>query len=291
VELLRSTLATVPAETDPVHLLALREDLAWWTGASGNASEALAAAGDVWRECRTLFGPDHPNSLQAGLSVARWMSWDGDVAGGYQTAVELRDQAVAVLGPDHETTLSARFEAACWNRAAMTDRVEEWRELDIDATRVLGAIDSFTNDIRWNLSGCMLRAGDTAGAIRLLETVVAERVTIYGPQHPRTLAGHLQLAGEIGGAGHHGDALAAIEQLNIAHVLGSEHELTLYARFQMALWSGMNGDNQKATELFERLLADSTRILGASDRLTEDVAEQLQAAPDYIPRYYLPTSW
>jgi hypothetical protein len=291
VEILRSTLATAPTETDPVHLLALREDLAWWTGASGDVSEALAAARDVWRECRTLFGEDHPRSIQAGLSVARWTGWDGDVQGGHHAAVELRDHAVGILGPDHEITLSARFEAACWNRAAMTDRVHEWRALDIDATRVLGAVDPFTNDTRWNLAGCVLRSGDAEEAIRLLETVVTDRATIYGAHHPRTLAGHLQLAGDIGSAGHPADALEAIERLDIGSILGDDHELTLYARYQEALWTGMTGGHDKARELFERLLADSTRVLGASGRLTEGITEQLERSPDYLPDYYLPASW
>jgi tetratricopeptide (TPR) repeat protein len=291
VELIESTLATAPAETDPVHLLALRYSLAWWTGASGDSSEALAAARDVWRDWCTLFGEDDSNSIEAGLSVARWTGWDGDVEGGYQAATELRDHAARVLGSDHMITLSARFEAACWNRAAMTDRAKEWRELDIDATRVLGALDTFTNDTRWNLAGCVRRGGDAEGAIRLLETVVSDRATIYGAEHPRTLEGHLQLAGDIGASGHPTDALEAIERLDIDHILGDDHELTLYARYQEALWTGMTGGHENANGLFERLLADSTRVLGASDRLTKGIAEQLERSPDYLPHYYLPASW
>jgi hypothetical protein len=53
----------------------------------------------------------------------------------------------------------------------------------------------------------------------------------------------------------------------------------------------MTGGHEKAKELFERLLADSTRVLGASDRLTKGIAGQLKCSPDYIPRYYLPASW
>jgi hypothetical protein len=120
---------------------------------------------------------------------------------------------------------------------------------------------------------------------------VSDRATIYGAEHPRTLEGHLQLAGDIGAAGHPTDALEAIERLDIDHILGDDHELTLYARYQEALWTGMIGGHENANGLFERLLADSARVLGASDRLTKGIAEQLKCSPDYIPRYYLPASW
>jgi tetratricopeptide (TPR) repeat protein len=290
-ELIESTLATAPPDTEPVHLLELRYSLAWWTGASGDSSAALAAARDVWRDCRELFGEDDSNSIEAGLSVARWTGWDGDVEGAHQTATELRDHAARLLGPDHGITLSARFEAACWNSAALTDRAEEWRELDIDTTRLLGALDPLTNDTRWNLAGCMRRCGNAEEAVRLLDTIVSDRATIYGAEHPRTLEGHLELAGETGATGHPTNALEAIARLDIGHILGDDHELTLYARYQEALWTGMTGDHENAKELFEHLLADSTRVLGTSDRLTEDITEQLEHSPGYIPRYHLPASW
>lgn len=253
--------------------------------------EALAAAHDVWQQYCALFGEDQADSIQAGLSVVRWTGWDGDVEGAYQTAVSLRERACAILGPDHETTLSARFEAACWNRAPMTDRIEEWQNLDRDATRVLGDLDSFTNDVRWNLAGCLRRNDDTAASIALMETVVADRATIFGAEHPRTLAGHLELAGEIGAAGHPAEALEAIERLDIGRIVGEDHELALYARYQQALWTGMTGARSRAQQLFENLLADSGRLLGAFDPLTEDISEQLDRAPDYLPSYHLPASW
>jgi hypothetical protein len=74
-------------------------------------------------------------------------------------------------------------------------------------------------------------------------------------------------------------------------VVADDHELTLYARYQQALWTGMTGGHDKADELLEQLLANRTRVLGASDPLTEGIAEQLERSPDYLPRYYLPADW
>lgn len=291
VELLRSTLATVPADTDPADLVQLRAALTWWTGAYGDVPQALAAARDLWREYCALFGEEHDDSIDAGLMVARWTGQSGDVEAARRLALDLQDQAVRIFGTEHVITLKSRFEAAVWNRAAITERVQEWRELDADATRLLDSLSSLTNDIRWNLAALVAKNGDAEEALRLLETVVADRAAIYGAQHPRTLEGRLEVAGDIGSTGRPAEALDAITQLNVAQILGGDHELTLYTRYQEALWTGLTGDHEKAVELFERLMVDSTRVFGPSDRLTKAIVDQLERSPDYALRYYLPATW
>lgn len=294
-DLLRVTIATAPADTDPAEMLELRSGLSWWTGASGNADEALATAQEIWEECRQRYGADQEVTLDAGLSVARWTGHTGNLEEAYRLASDIHEQAVQRLGPDHTTTLNSRFEAAVWARhdGSIHRAIRLWRELDSDATRLLGEHDAFANDVRWNLAELTIRSGDTEHGLDLLETVVAARAVIFGHDHPRTLAGRLQLAGETGKAGRFAEALAAARQVvrKAAQALGDDHEITLYARYQVALWTAKTGDPASVRSMFTDLFADSTRLLGPDHPVTNDLHEQLQRSPDYTIDYPLPASW
>ncbi|WP_285576857.1 tetratricopeptide repeat protein [Actinoallomurus iriomotensis] len=294
-DLLRTTIAAAPDDVDPAELLELKSALSWWTGASGDAEEALGTAREIWHEARRAYGDDHEASLEAGLSVARWTGHTGDGAEAFAIASRILDQAVRHLGPAHTTTLNGRFEQAVWagHDGDADRRLRLWRELDSDVTGLLGEYDPLTNDVRWNLAGATIRGGDAEAGIRLLESVVAGRKVIYGSEHPQTLAGRLQLAGETGVAGRPAEALAEAEHLvrEGTWVLGDDHEITLYARYQVALWTARTGDPARAESLFAGLLTDMIRHLGPDHPATGDLREQLRRSPDFTVDYPLPASW
>jgi hypothetical protein len=287
-DLLRTTLAGARDGTGQAELLELRGALSWWTGASGNAEEALGSAREVWEEYRRSYGTDHEITLDAGLNVARWTGNTGDPGEAFRLSSDIRDKLARILGPDHPITMAARFEVAAWadHDGDTGLAIRLWRELDADAVRLFGEHDTRTNDIRWNLSGMLILDGDASGGIPLLESVVAGRAAIYGHEHPRTLAGRLQLAGETGRAGRRAVALAAAQDLthDAERILGGDHEITFYARYQVALWTA---ETDRA-ELFTGLLADSTRVMGPDHPVTE----RLRWSPDQgFDEYPLPASW
>ena len=174
-DLLRTVLSSAPAETDPAELLEIRSALSWWTGASGNAQEALETIEDVWRDSRRIYGDEHEFSLPAALAVARWTGHVGQTDEALRIALEAQKGCIQALGPDHIVTLKSRFEVAAWsgddgNRA---EAIHLWRELDIDTARVAGEFNWLTNDVRWNLADLTIANGDIPEGLRLLDSVIA----------------------------------------------------------------------------------------------------------------------
>jgi tetratricopeptide (TPR) repeat protein len=295
-DLLRTALSSAPADTDPAELLEVRSDLSWWTGAAGNVREALETSEDVWNASRKLYGDEHPFSLHAARILARWTGHMGHTDEALRIALAAQERSIRAFGPDDRTTLASRFEVAAWSsggEANLDEAIRLWRELDIDATRVLGEFSTTTNDARWNLADLMIANGDIQDGLRLLDSVAAGRTVIYGDNHPRTLEGRLQLAGETGRAGNVTRAVEmarAVTNDSTRH-LGAEHELTLYGQYQIALWTALLGDTDQAKALFSALLAQSSRILGPDHKLTHDTREQLRQVPGHSINYHLPASW
>ncbi|HEX6343083.1 FxSxx-COOH system tetratricopeptide repeat protein [Umezawaea sp.] len=128
------------------------------------------------------------------------------------------------LGPDHPDTLITRSKLAYWRGAA----------------------------------------GDQAGAVAVLEALLADRLRVFGPDHPDTLITRGKLAYWRGAAGDPGSAVAGFEALLTDHlrVMGPDHPDTLDTRSKLASWRGSAGDQAGAVAGFEALLADRLRVFG-----------------------------
>jgi hypothetical protein len=63
-------------------------------------------------------GPDHPQTADARLNLARWTGEAGDAAGARDQFAMLRSLRGRVSGPEHPHTLSARVHLAIWARTA-----------------------------------------------------------------------------------------------------------------------------------------------------------------------------
>ncbi|MFG2995190.1 hypothetical protein [Streptomyces sp. NPDC048340] len=291
---LRTALGSVPAETDPDALLALRRALAWWSGGAGHTEEALAMARAVHEEYARRYGDEHRATLEAALITARWLGATGRTSEALGLALDTGQRSLRVLGAEHRTTLDGRFEVAIWTGESgqPAEAARLWGELDEDAGRLLGERDKLTNDVRWNRAAVAADTGDTALALDLLTGVVEGRAALYGDAHPWTLAGRLELAGRTGRAGRTEEALALATTVTTDCVrsLGHAHELTLAGRHQQALWTARSGRSEEAGELFAALLADCGRLLGPDHPLTEGCRSQL-AQPGRAAWYYELPSW
>ena len=167
-----------------------------------------------------------------------------------------------------------------------------WTALDHDATRLLGEHDPFTNDTRWNRAEAVAAAGDVALGLRLLTEVIDGRAAIYGPDHPRTIAIRLDLAGSLGETKQFSQALTLATEItnDCVRIFGHDHEFVLAGRHQQALWTALSGHVDDATARLTTLLHDCEQILGPEHPLTRDCANQL-AQPDHAIWYYLPPTW
>ncbi|MFI6008171.1 tetratricopeptide repeat protein [Streptomyces sp. NPDC051243] len=293
-QVLRTTLASAPADTAAEVRFALRSSLAWWTGGAGNTEEALALVTAQYEERRDRYGEDQAETLDRALSVARWTGNSGRTTDALDLALATRERALAALGPDHPMTIHAGFEVAVWTGAngRTTEAVSLWRALAADARRVLGTHDRTTNFVDWNLAGTVTESGDTSQGLNLLANVVRDRSVIFGGDHPWTFAGRLQFAGLTGETGQLEEARTLLNAVveDAERALGHDHELTLAGRHQHALWTARSGQPGEAADQFRILLADCEHNLGPDHPLTQDCRARV-ADPSRPPWYYEPPSW
>ena len=139
-------------------------------------------------------------------------------------AVRLRNHALEYLAADHPDTLETRRSVAYWRG----------------------------------------EAGDAAGAVAELTTLLADHQRVLGADHPATLSTWGNLAYWRGEAGDAAGAVAELTALLADHlsVLGPDHPDTLTTRHNLARWRGETGDAAVAAAEFETLLVDRLRVLG-----------------------------
>ncbi|NUO40797.1 MAG: tetratricopeptide repeat protein [Streptomyces sp.] len=292
--LLRTALDSAPPDTDPDVLFALRSSLAWWSGASGDAAEALALATELYGEAVRWYGEDHPETLEMALSRARWTGHCDRPEEALALALTTGQRSVRALGASHPITLSCRFEVAGWTMLSgrNADAVPLWRDLVDDAQRLLGPYDSLTRDARWNLAYVLQHTGQEEAALDVLSAVIEARSVAYGDDHPMTFAVRLQHAGQSGAAGRTAKALDLIALIvaDTTRALGPQDTLTLAARHQQALWTAHLGQNTEAITAFRALLTDCEATLGRDHALTRDTQARIDR-PDAEIWFYLPPSW
>jgi hypothetical protein len=130
--------------------------IALYLGYSGSylaARDLAQLIADARREDED-FGPEHPDTLAARGSVARWTGNAGDAAGARDQLAALLPVRERVLGPEHPDTLIARHNLATWTG----------------------------------------EAGDAAGARDQFAALLPIRERVLGPDHPGTLTTRSNLA-------------------------------------------------------------------------------------------------
>ena len=127
-------------------------------GRSFGESGQVTAACEYFTRLHTLLrqrlGADHPDTLIARDSLARWRGVAGDAAGAATAYEELLHDQLRVLGPDHPHTLGTRNNLAYWRGVA----------------------------------------GDAAGAATATEELLHDLLRVLGPDHPHTLVTRTNLA-------------------------------------------------------------------------------------------------
>ncbi|MFI8238845.1 tetratricopeptide repeat protein, partial [Streptomyces sp. NPDC085866] len=158
----------------------------------GEAGQVAAAAAHFRRLTETTghrLGPDHPDTLTARHSLARWRGYAGDAAGAVAAFEELLADWLRVLGEDHPDTLTTRDDLARWRGEAgdAAGAVAAFEELLADRLRVQGEDHPHTLTARHNLAYWRGTAGDAAGAVAAFEELLADRLRVLGEDHPHTL--------------------------------------------------------------------------------------------------------
>ena len=88
--------------------LTTRNNIAHWTGQSGDAREALRLFQELLPDQERVLGPDHPDTLSTRNNIAHWTGESGDAREALRLFQELLPDQERVLGPDHPDTLTTR---------------------------------------------------------------------------------------------------------------------------------------------------------------------------------------
>lgn len=138
----------------------------WSLGQAGLVTQARDYYQRLHTSANNYLGPDHPDTLQAHMFLARWRGQCGDPAGAAAALEELLARTHRLFGPDHSGTLNVRHRHAYWSgkAGAPAEAAAAFKEMLLDCQRVLGIDDPFTLRVRRNLAHWRGEAGDCGSA-------------------------------------------------------------------------------------------------------------------------------
>ena len=258
--------ATQVGEAHP-ETLAARNNVAAWTGQSGDPREALRLSRELLAYEVRVLGADHPVTLPTRGNIAMFTGRSGDPREALRLSQELLPDHVRVLGADHPDTLINRNNIAGLTGESGDPREALWlsQELLPDQVRVLGADHLYTLTTRGNIAIFTGQSGDPREALRLLQELLPDLVRVLSADHPYTLATRGDIAVFTEQSGDPREALRLLQELlpDQVRVLGADHPDTLTTRNNIAMFTEQSGDPREALRLSQELLPDQVRVLGA----------------------------
>ncbi len=251
--------AAIPGDTDPPETwpvcavllphaqTALADDsdgmarLSNYLGQGGRYRPALGLQQRVLDARERSLGAEHPDTLAARHSLARWTGEAGDKAAARDLFAALLPVRERVLGAEHPDTLFTRDSLARWTGEAGDNAAARdlFAALLPVRERVLGAEHPDTLITRHSLAYWTGEAGDRAAARDLFAALLPVRERVLGVEHPDTLVTRDGLAYRTGEAGDRAaarDLFAALLPVR-ERVLGAEHPDTLITRDSLAYWT------------------------------------------------------
>jgi hypothetical protein len=246
--------------------LAAGHNLAYWTGAAGDAVGARDQLAVLLPIRERVLGPNDPDSLNTRHELAYWSGRAGDAAGARDQLAALLPIRERVLGPDHPGILATRHELAHWTGEAgdAAGACHQLAALSPVNERIFGPDHHSTLFTRHAHAYWTGMAGDAAEARDQLAVLLPVRERVLGSDHPLTLATRHELAywtGEAGDAVSARDRFASLLPIR-ERVLGSDHPYTLVTRHGLARWTGEAGDAADARDQFAALLPTYERVQG-----------------------------
>src|SRR5262245_27936914 len=169
--------------------LTTRNNIAQWTGQTGDAPEALRLFHALLPDLERVLGVDQPEALRMRNNIAHWTGQTGDVREALRLFHALLPDQERVLGANHPDTLTTRNNIAAWT--GQTGDVREalrlFHALLPDQERVHGADHPDTLMTRNNIAHWAGQTGDAREALRLLHVLLPDEEGVLGADHPDTL--------------------------------------------------------------------------------------------------------
>lgn len=250
---------------DDEYALEARDNIAGWTGMSGDAHMALALLETLLPDLQRVRGPMHPHTLITRHNIAHWAGQKGDASMALELCLTLLPDHERVLGRDHPNTLKIRNNIAGWTGETGSTSLAQarCRALLPDQERVLGPYHPDTLATRANIAIWSDWPGEARNALALLEALLPDQQRVLGAKHPDTLRTRSNIAAWTGEIGDVGMAQALFQALLLdqLQVFGREHPDTLRTLINIAYWTGKSGEVGTALALLQDLLPDLQQFL------------------------------
>jgi tetratricopeptide (TPR) repeat protein len=247
--------------------LAIRSQIAHWTGMAGAPREALQLFQKLLSDSQRIIGPDDPATLMVRHNIAFWLGETGgteaEVLGLFR---DLLDDRRRILGPNHRDTLQTLNNVASWTGRTgdAEGALSLFRELLPLIREAFGAEHHGTFTVRGNIAHYLGQLGQRKEALQQLRGLLADQQSALGPNHPDTFKTHANIAVGTGALGNREEALQELRKVlaDRERVLGADHPDTLLTRANIASFTGETGQVEEALRLFSALLPDQQRVLG-----------------------------
>jgi NACHT domain/Tetratricopeptide repeat len=252
--------------TDDQVLLTTRNNIAGFTGQSGDVSRGLELCQQLLPDQERVLGKDHPQILTNRNNIAGFTGQSGDVRRGLELYQQLLPDQERVLGKDHPETLRTRNNIAGFTGQSGDVRrgLELCQQLLPDQERVLGKNHPQPLTTLANIASFTGQSGDMRRGLELCQQLLPNQERVLGKNHPQTLTTRNNIAGFTGQSGDMRRGLELYQQLlpDQERVLGKDHPETLTTRNNIAGFTGQSGDVRRGLELCQQLLPDQERVLG-----------------------------
>lgn len=265
-ELARVQIASADSES-PEKIENLKSNLATNYARRGRHDEALRLRQSLLSDRMTRLGADHPQTLEAQMSVGSSLL----ALGRYAEAVKLLAETLAVqrikLGSNHPQTLATMHTLAdgYYTLGHYADACKLFLEAVQGRQAKLGADHPDTLRSIKGLASCYASMNQHSEALKLREEVYRLQKAKLGEDHPDTLSSLINLANSYADMGHHEKALALREQTlaMTRQKLGNEHRLTWMAMTNLANSYVLAGRHEEGLKLRQEVLRVQQARLGS----------------------------
>jgi len=181
---------------DDPDTLATRQNIALWTGKSGQWAKALRLFRALLADQERVLGPDHPDTLATRGNIALSTGESGRPTEALGLLVELLPDRERVLGKDHPDTLVTRRNIAFWagESGQPAEALRLYQKLLPDHERVFGPDHLNALAIRGNIAFWTSKCGQHGEALRLYRELLPDEVRVLGPDHHNTMATRQNIA-------------------------------------------------------------------------------------------------
>ena len=247
-------------------------------------AEGLQLLIDSHVRCSAVYGPNHPDTLQALHDLGYGRATIGDLSGAVATCKQVWRLRCEVLGPDHLQSLCslnnlARFGAAAGQRATAA---EHFAELSQRSRRSLSTYHWYRGIFAVNRGRFLLLGADLEGAEAELADGVAILVRCLDDDAPprlqRNLFGaRINLALTRQRRGDLRTALTTLEEVHAEQVrlLGVDHQDTARSAQHLAELLHASGTTVRAEQMQREELARRRDRLGPAHDSTLETVDSL----------------